>query len=518
MAKILVLQGTPAFVASLTQECQAQSIAVLPTDDAESALARLTGDTAVDALVIHSTTENPLTLIQQAHTGAPDVAILLVCTAAQYPSLVRALQFTPGIGTDVQCVESTDPAQLVRLIQAAVQRTQTRRRYHTVLAHISQRVAAVKPPISPVSQHLGRLLEHAPIAAVLINDHGFIVGVNRQTTLLLANNTTANAMRLLGSRLDDWFHSQDRETVMQLLQPPLAERTMSPPFMIAPLGRDGKQRFVELLVAPLSNVTGETGALVFLHDVTLQQALERQKEEFLASAAHDLKTPITTLKSMVQVLQRRLRRADMFTKFAWLETMLAQMDASADRLAAQIHRLLEVTRGKMEETLAFERVPVDLVALATEAVGRFNGGQGNDRLKLETNFTKLVGLWDTARLERTLDNLLSNAIKYSPAGGDIILALQDEETPTGAVAVLMVRDNGIGIPAADLPNVFERFSRAYNVIGQIEGTGIGLADVKQAVLDLGGTVAIASQEGAGTTVTIRLPLTAGNVDTMQAAK
>jgi signal transduction histidine kinase len=109
------------------------------------------------------------------------------------------------------------------------------------------------------------------------------------------------------------------------------------------------------------------------------------------------------------------------------------------------------------------------------------------------------------RLERVLENLLSNAIKYSPEGGSITVAIADEEIG-GPWAVLTVRDQGLGIPAADLPRVFERFQRARNVEGRIGGTGIGLASARQIVEQHGGTIAAESAEGTGSTFTVRLPL------------
>jgi signal transduction histidine kinase len=93
-------------------------------------------------------------------------------------------------------------------------------------------------------------------------------------------------------------------------------------------------------------------------------------------------------------------------------------------------------------------------------------------------------------------------VKYSPNGGAVLISV----ACAGGDAVLAVRDHGVGIPAADLPHVFERFRRARNVTDVIEGTGIGLADVHQIVRQHGGSVQIDSQEGEGTTVTVRLPL------------
>jgi signal transduction histidine kinase len=123
-------------------------------------------------------------------------------------------------------------------------------------------------------------------------------------------------------------------------------------------------------------------------------------------------------------------------------------------------------------------------------------------LYVSTELSELVGEWDAGRLARVLDNLLDNAVKYSPRGGTVEVAVAREAD----LAVLSVTDRGEGIPAGDLPHIFERFRRGRNVEGRIPGTGIGLAGVQRIVELHAGTIDVASEVGVGTTLTIRLPL------------
>jgi signal transduction histidine kinase len=121
-------------------------------------------------------------------------------------------------------------------------------------------------------------------------------------------------------------------------------------------------------------------------------------------------------------------------------------------------------------------------------------------------------MWDPTRLERVIANLLNNAVKYSPEGGDIELSLSRQEGDGEMCAVLRVRDHGIGVPAADLPHIFERFRRAGNVEGRISGTGLGLASARHIVEQHGGVISVESREGEGALFTVRLPVAEGKQD------
>ena len=105
-----------------------------------------------------------------------------------------------------------------------------------------------------------------------------------------------------------------------------------------------------------------------------------------------------------------------------------------------------------------------------------------------------------------MSNLLGNAIKYSPHGGTIVVSVARVAATDGPWIGVEVSDEGVGIPAADLPRIFEPYYRASNVAGSIPGNGIGLAGVRSVVQSHGGTVTLSSTEGLGTTVTLRLPL------------
>jgi signal transduction histidine kinase len=232
-----------------------------------------------------------------------------------------------------------------------------------------------------------------------------------------------------------------------------------------------------------------------------REALEL-RDTFLAAVSHDLRNPLATISGQAQLLRRVLRRQDS-PPVERVEEGLLRIEGTVARMGGMIDELLDVARLQLGEPLELQPQPFDLVSLVRHKVTEYQQTTQRHILRLAAD-TALPGTWDAGRVERVIDNLLGNAIKYSPAGGVITVIVVDDEDDSGPWTVLEVRDPGVGIPASDLPRIFERFSRAGNV-GQIGGTGIGLAVSRQIVVQHGGSIAVDSTEGAGSVFTVRLP-------------
>jgi signal transduction histidine kinase len=235
------------------------------------------------------------------------------------------------------------------------------------------------------------------------------------------------------------------------------------------------------------------------------EAALRVRDEFVASVSHDLKTPLTTIKGHTQLLLRLIGRELIDQRR--LTDALTAIDATTTRMTSMVAELVDVSRLQTGRPLELTRAPVDLVSLARAAAADHQRTTEYHQVRVESEVDELVGLWDAGRLERVLSNLLSNAIRYSPEGGPVTIRLGREDGADGhAWAWLSVEDQGLGIPAADLTRVFERFHRGANVAGLIGGAGIGLAGSKQIIEQHGGVITVASIQGEGTTFTLRLPL------------
>jgi PAS domain S-box-containing protein len=264
--------------------------------------------------------------------------------------------------------------------------------------------------------------------------------------------------------------------------------------------RDGTVVPVEVWSRRLDLAAGPIGIAV-LRDISERLATEQVREEVLAAISHDLRSPLGSIKLHAQALQRLVRRGGAVDP-ARLDDSLSAIDAMSTRVAFLLEDIVDVARARGGEGIAFSPQPTDLVELVQRCAAESGAATGR-AIVIETQATPLVGQWDPRAIERVVLNLLNNALKYSPHGGDVVARVT--ESDDGAWASLTVDDEGIGIPAADLPRIFERYRRGRNV-GQIGGTGLGLTGARQIVERHGGTIDLASDEGRGTRVTVRLPL------------
>jgi len=227
----------------------------------------------------------------------------------------------------------------------------------------------------------------------------------------------------------------------------------------------------------------------------------RARDEFLAIASHELKTPLTPLKLQVQSLQRQLEGARTSAQVPTrVELALGNVDRQVNRLTTLIDNLLDVSRitcGQLRLTLE----DVDLSAVVSEVIERFRSEITASRSPLELYLgPNLVGSWDRGRVEQLFTNLLTNALKY--AGGKPIKVVTE---PRGGAARLIVQDWGMGIAPEHRDRIFQPFERAVSY-QNISGFGLGLYIVRQIVEAHRGKIHLESQLGRGSTFIVDLPL------------
>ncbi len=260
--------------------------------------------------------------------------------------------------------------------------------------------------------------------------------------------------------------------------------------------------WIEVSGAPIPSPDGRSQwALFVIHDMTRQRKLELLRRDFVANASHELRTPLSIIKGYVETLVDG--HATMAPEAR--EKFLRTIQRHSDRLNAIIADLLTLSRLE-SATPGLEFAPVDLPAFLQEIVeetARRPAAAGHQVILQAGDQVGTIQA-DGEKLTQVLTNLLDNALKYTPAGSQIITAVRALEA--GGEVEIAVRDNGPGIPAADLPHIFERFYRVEKGRAREKGgTGLGLSIVKHIVQMHGGRVWAESELGQGTTVLVRLP-------------
>ena len=235
--------------------------------------------------------------------------------------------------------------------------------------------------------------------------------------------------------------------------------------------------------------------------IALSDQVEQVREEFLATTLHDVRQPLTAISGDVQLLARLVRRTP--ADEARMTAICARLQGSVTQMLTLLETLGQRSRVALG-SLELERHAVNLAAVVRAALAHYPPEEVvRVRLVAPAAESELTGLWDARLLEQLVSNLLGNAFKYAPAGTPVVVTL----SATGDTATLEVRDEGIGIPPEELTQIFTRYRRGSNAVGQgTAGSGLGLYLCWGIVEAHGGRITAAS-EGAdrGTTITVVLP-------------
>lgn len=265
------------------------------------------------------------------------------------------------------------------------------------------------------------------------------------------------------------------------------------------VGPDPLQRYMRVTVVPLAPAEDAARHLIVVADITDRMRLDSVRRDFVANASHELKTPTTAILLLSQGAASAASDGDTDQALAFL----GQIEAEAARLRQLVLDLLDLSR--------LERAPdptsvTDLRHAIDLSLAAHRRAASAKNLELTADFSAVEGVDVYARADATdlavaLDNLLANAIAYTETGSVSVSVAADDTT-----VAFSVSDTGIGIPAEDLPRVFERFYRVdRSRTRDSGGTGLGLALVRHVVERANGTVEITAPSGSGTTVTVTLP-------------
>ncbi len=240
------------------------------------------------------------------------------------------------------------------------------------------------------------------------------------------------------------------------------------------------------------------GIVILLQDITEHEKLEKMRKEFVANVSHELKTPLTTIKSYTEtMLEGSVEDAGLQQQF------LQVIDDETDRMARLVRDLLQLSNLDYQQ-MKWDPKPVQLQQLMDKVLRHMEHSirTKGHQVVYEPPQEPLYSYGDEDAIEQVILNIFSNAIKYTPNHGEIRLYLEMEQHTVS----LTVQDNGIGIPSRDLPRVFERFYRVDKARSRDMGsTGLGLSIAQQITEAHGGSIHLYSREGKGTRMIIRLP-------------
>ena len=257
--------------------------------------------------------------------------------------------------------------------------------------------------------------------------------------------------------------------------------------------------------APLPDFGAEVAHRIILSDVTSQHQAEQVRKDFVANASHELRTPLAIIEGYLENLVEDGLVEDQTIALRFLKIMRKH----AERISHIVEDMLVISRLESSESASLNKEKFQLLTCFTDVIERLEHVIQKNGGKVTTHVIPpdIVLFADRFYFTQVLFNLIENAFKQNP-DQKLHVSCQADLTENGVT--IKVSDNGVGIPAADLPFVFKRFYRVqkHHSQDQIKGTGLGLSIVKRAIEAHGGTITLTSQPGKETTFHIELPLSA----------
>ena len=260
-----------------------------------------------------------------------------------------------------------------------------------------------------------------------------------------------------------------------------------------------RDRVLEFEASPLTDRSGNVaGAVLSIHDITELRHLEKVRQDFVANVSHELKTPITAIRGIIETIL-----TDVEMPGETQHNFLEKVHSQALRLSVLVTDLLTLARLESRDAI-LEPIPFDLrEPVLTSIRASRSTDQKYAPIEFELPDEPVMVRGDPESLRLVASNLLDNALKYTPAAGKIWFRLK----LTDETARLEVEDSGIGIDPKDLQRIFERFYRVDKARSrELGGTGLGLSIVKHVCLAHGGRVEVTSKPGSGSTFQVTLPL------------
>ena len=441
------------------------------------------------------------------------VALTSLLLARPVRVLDRATEFAVGLNRiDGQQLDVPDgPVEIVDLCRALNQASSNLLEQHLAIEVGIDALRLNKTALADTNEQLGTVFALSPDALVSFDAAGRIGFANDAMFRIVGLDAAA----LLGqpaSVLDEHFrqhcadpdHYPGLDGYFSQGSPPVADSGQAG----GPAAR--RQRAHLVLSKPrlqVLEVVGRLGhspsvsRLLYLRDVTHESEVDRMKSDFLATAAHELRTPMTSIHACLELLQMP-RLPD-----AKRQQLVGVASRHSTTMVNIVNELLDLARIESQGSADFVFTRVELRDVVGQGLRDFVQPEGREAPQLLAQGASEPVHIDQAKLLQVVRNLLSNAYKYSSTGLVTVQLLAAQAGPRGPRVGFLVVDRGIGMTPEQLAHVGERFYRA-DASGHVLGTGLGMSNVQELIGLMGGTLELASAPGQGTTVTVWLPLAA----------
>jgi PAS domain S-box-containing protein len=491
--------------------------------DVETALAWLSREpdaaAALDVILIDAAAGEPFAIASRLRRAAPSAQVIFIAAAEQAQSIARLLPFAPQL-RDAWVIGAESPARDLRaLLQKAMSTAKQRQK----LTRLAEQINALASPAPPAGQkaprrrerrmadrYLEGVLAHVPDAMLAIDADGKIIAWNEPARTLFAERAQAAADGALLSLFVDGEARLGRR-----LEEARAGAVVKNHEAQIVLGT-GALVDVEATLAPIHDERGGIACVsLILRDTSQRKSAERQlyeamelaqaanraKADFLARMSHELRTPLNAIIGFTEVMRAELFGAMGVTRY---KDYVEHVHSSGTYLLSLINQILDFSALEARKlTLALGHV--DIAALLGECCGLMEelASRNGVTLACEPELGLPAIEADRNRLRQIILNLLSNAVKFTEPGGRVLVRASAD----GTALTIAVADTGIGMSEAEVKVAAQPFARIDKpLVRSREGTGLGLTIVQELVQLHGGSIAIDSRPGSGTTVTVRLPL------------